>query len=1400
MASKSAASQAARRKRVFNRLKDGTRQTKPGPNAPRPSRLSGMTPADRKSVLRLQLDKIADELSLPRDEIAQLFDPKDVLDFLEAYAPNEDMFVRGMLRDDIVEFLRNEMLNSRSQDYTSMKARLIRAEKSAPQPTRPGQDLSADPDLAEEAVKGQIGEPAPEIAPELKEKPLGEGNVMGDPDLPPRSGESIGPPDKRSQARTDSNEMLEGLRTNQRTPPAGTRTIVRDPDNAITKPTGSILPEEIIRGEEQTLQGLLKQQGQGKIPLGERRYGLITGQEGSRVVEGPDGLGVSRGQEQVGGNLYSVDDGNTYIFQDENGALFRFDNPDADPVEISDLELRRMVYEGGKVKPQGQASLAELPLRAVGDPNSIEQLASQLPEFLDPTYKTLRLPDNINLQNLQQLIEQYDLLVEVDPDNALQVIARQFDGDTDQANRAMRNASQVYDEITEARSRNRLLPRSEEAPITPQRRTPPSDAELQAANERLADNKQKKEDIEIILRNADTLIKADELNQLTDDMLIEFVESNRLAQIEFDESNPFSDLAYKLKNEGVSAGSIDTIRQVQLEAQPVLYELDKSIARDNLLFSGPDQPTDAEFLGNLSPGGRRFTPDNELIRIKQRTRFGGEETGFFTRAELEETLKALEASDLPDAESTARDIRRQMGNVTTVSDQPNVPGAAAVPPRSTMPPILGNIKTSIREAFRSRQAAPPPMFARVLEDRSQALRGMPTEADIADYNAAKASLLEQNTPDAQRQLRELDQDFLSRFSRDADPLPPAQVAGEIQRRTLEGTGPATQEVLESELGLKDLSTYDQYQRINPFVDAPADLTPQESLARQAIQDQFGNDENSFSRAIEAIYVGNKNPELANQRLRVASDIETAEARQQSVASKRPGLIMRLLGRSPEKVDRVSGKIGDKITGLKKEATDLNQPLLSVNDGLIERAAVSGGGGRGRVKGTETPTEGDSLAPLSKQESTRDINYDSNAETATQADAPERIRTFEDTDSVVRWNSIGADMDNAVPLDPTSPLYTDTAGQAEILSRLRTGTPLDDLPEDLKEAADSLGLRMEMPGDRSQQVRRLNEQDTPTGFELYELDDGRVFAKAQINLVTPNGARSPKKLTVGVPVYTKETRPVGSGKQVVYEVSPRGEAPRRMVRDGDKLEAARYEEVFQSTPFSPGFMDTSGGKVKGQTSTTDRIRAGQKKKSKKVVADSDSATGAGSNEIDIDDTLTVEERAAAQDPEMLESLRTGKEPDTSSPVAEVESKKRISSDEYLDEQSNTIARQAGKQGESIPEHRRDRDFDYSDPDETPPRPRKVTSTDRIRTAARRGLLPVVGAGIVLGTQTGMAPEGMSAYNEEVSPEDINTAQQLAALGAGGTDALSRAERIRRLRGGRSGRLGPAAFGTYQNISP
>ena len=1396
MASPSAASSAARKRRILNRLKDGTRQTKPGPNAPRPSRLAGMTRANRKSVLRLQLDKIADELSLPRDEIAQLFDPQDVLDFLESYSPNEDIFAKGMLRDDVVNFLREEMLNSRNQDYTSMKARLINAEKSAPQPTRPGQDLSADPDLAEEAIKGKMGEPAPEVAPELKEKPLGKGNVMGDPDLPPRSGESIGPSDKRSQARTDSNEMLEGLRTDQRTPPAGTRTIVRDPDNAITKPTGSILPEEIIRGEEQMLQGLLKQQDQGTIPLGERRYGLITGQEGSRVVEGPDGLGVARGGEQVGGNLYSVDDGNMYIFQDENGALFRFDNPDADPVEMSDLELRRMVYEGGEVKPQGQASLAELPLRAVGDPNSIEQLASQLPEFLDPTYNTLRLPDNINLQSLQQLIEQYDLLIEVDPDNALQIIARQFDGDTDQANRAMRNASQVYDEITEARSRSRLLPRSEEAPITPQRRSPPSDAELQAANERLADNKQKKQDIEIILRNADTLIKADELNQLTDDMLIEFVESNRLAQIEFDESNPFSDLAYKLKNEGVSAGSIDTIRQVQLEAQPVLYELDKSIARDNLLFSGPDQPTDAEFLSNLSPGGRRFTPDNELIRIKQRSRYGGEETSFFTRAELEETLRELDASDLPNAEGTARDIRGQMGNVVTVSDQPNVPGAAAVPPRSTMPPILGNIKTSIREAFRSRQATPPPMFARVLEDRSKALRGMPTEADIADYNAAKASLLEQNTPDAQRQLRELDQDFLSRFSRDADPLPPAQVAGEIQRRTLEGTGPATQEVLESELGLKDLSTYDQYQRINPFVDAPADLTPQESLARQAIQDQFGDDENSFSRAIEAIYVGNKNPELANQRLRVASDIENAEARQQSVASKRPGLIMRLLGRSPEKVDRVSGKIGDKITGLKEEAADLNQPVLSVNDGLIERAAVSGGSGR--VRRAEAPIEGDSLSPLSKEEATKDIGYDPNDETATQVDAPDRISTFEDTDSVVRWNSIGADLDNAVPLDPTSSLYTDTAGQAEILSRLRTGTPLDDLPEDLKEAADSLGLRMEMPGDRSQQLRRLNEQDTPTGFELYELDDGRVFARAQINLVTPNGARSPKKLTVGVPVYTKETRPAGLGKQVVYEVSPRGEAPRRMVRDGDKREAARYEEVFQGTPFSPGFMDTSGGKVKGQTSTTDRIRAGQK--SKKVVADSDPATGAGSNEIDIEDTLTLEERAAAQDPEMIESLRTDKELDTSSPVVEVESKKRMPSDEYMNEQSKTIARQAGEQGESIPEHRRDRDFDYSDTDEAPPRPRKVTSTDRIRTAARKGLLPAVGAGIVLGTQTGMAPEGMSAYNEELMPEDINNAQQLAALGAGGTDALSRAERIRRLRGGRSGRLGPAAFGTYQNISP
>jgi hypothetical protein len=78
------------------------------------------------------------------------------------------------------------------------------------------------------------------------------------------------------------------------------------------------------------------------------------------------------------------------------------------------------------------------------------------------------------------------------------------------------------------------------------------------------------------------------------------------------------------------------------------------------------------------------------------------------------------------------------------------------------------------------------------------------------------------------------------------------------------------------------------------------------------------------------------------------------------------------------------------------------------------------------------------------------------------------------------------------------------------------------------------------------------------------------------------------------------------------------------------------------------------------------------------------------------------------------------------------------------------------------------------------------------------LPTASLAVLAGT--GMAPEGMTAYAEESSPEDISTTQDLAALSAGGRARLSRAERIRRLRGGRSGGLAPAAFGTYQNISP
>ena len=429
----------------------------------------------------------------------------------------------------------------------------------------------------------------------------------------------------------------------------------------------------------------------------------------------------------------------------------------------------------------------------------------------------------------------------------------------------------------------------------------------------------------------------------------------------------------------------------------------------------------------------------------------------------------------------------------------------------------------------------------------------------------------------------------------------------------------------------------------------------------------------------------------------------------------------------------------------------------------------------------------------------------------------RQRTDGATDKLMLQNQYltsfqdeGINVDSRMSNPEGLELYANTADEAEMISRLRENVPPDRLPESMQATLDARGLRVAEPGSKADQLNKKRLADggkgaTQTAYEIVRLDDGTTYITSNLVLQDADGNPVKESVRVAFPVMTKDNVPKDLREPTSFvRVSPQGAkhvsvtydpnaeaAKRRGTRLGEQGSAAGtmfdWRTMQQAKQSDSARLNADLADVDLENAPANQLTyEGEPFVYDKPVAGAEEAT----NE---DNKRSFQRKAAEssatrqqnQLDDMDEQVRANQEFDDWE--AEGADADTTETSEQL------MARQARQQSEV---NEGLADVKRKQAAQDLPKARGSSPGNRIRNLSVA--LPTAGIALLAGS--GMAPEGMTAYAEESTPEDINTAQQLAALGAGGTDALSRAERIRRLRGGRSRRLGPAAFGTYQNISP
>ena len=281
------------------------------------------------------------------------------------------------------------------------------------------------------------------------------------------------------------------------------------------------------------------------------------------------------------------------MFRDEHGRLIEFSEDGQNRREISDSLFEKKVYSSGSPVAVGEADVSLFPQGGAFDTESFTNILPQIREYADGA-----LPDEVVYQDLERLVNSYNDQKRLNPAQARRLLIDQFpdiegEGARYQAGlRAMNNASDLLTEIEEVRGSGQLNPRSQADERVGRMRPMPSDAEFADANANIERLNTEIADAEIIKQNAqyvlDKVMEGQEQYGFDYRPEIRFDQRERLAQIEGNENNPLSDLAYRLKNEGVSAGDSETIRAVLTEVDDILSEKKKELAFNKSVFAGPE--------------------------------------------------------------------------------------------------------------------------------------------------------------------------------------------------------------------------------------------------------------------------------------------------------------------------------------------------------------------------------------------------------------------------------------------------------------------------------------------------------------------------------------------------------------------------------------------------------------------------------------------------------------------------------------------------------------------------------------------------------------------------------------------------------------------------------------------
>ena len=672
--------------------------------------------------------------------------------------------------------------------------------------------------------------------------------------------------------------------------------------------------------------------------------------------------------DPVSGTLYYV--GDTPVFLDESGRMLRFDSADGAPTEItSPAEFQLLLREAGDVQPvlanplndpvASERILSRLPQRAEG--LDVEVIGDMLRAF--DTADGL-FPSDVNLENLRRVVSEMELRYAMNSDDARDALAEAFGGasarNPEQYESALQRGVAAY-----GRAREMLTGLEQSgAAVDPNRvfrdqvdyQRPRPGISLEPMGELSVAERSRPgaQALDEMVVGGQTYRRSegglDQLNELKAETgeeiadvsrIIDEIDNARSRGIDGVDFSTLEGLATKYVGsetgmgdvavavlEAIESRDISGVAAAKLFAQDRLNELNRLNAQIDLAFSGKEYIPERISVG----------PDGEVTgstlgdqRLEGGTRFVMKGDGEF------EPYSPEIHGELGNDGVTSNGDRTVM--VTSSPDAPLTPAART---SATMPQAFSQARTVMAEALRSRGVSVPPALARVLETRPrssripsrEALQKIGSEIEVfkeamrnaspgsAEYKTARARLR-----DAERRASAI----AGRLSSGESSA--ASVAAESTSRAMEGWGGTQQEFLETQLRVNDPAVVEAFNRIDPSQEAPADLTPAESNAREYLQSQ----QMSAPEALNYLIVGRSNPELLRNIELLRERSATTSAREERL---RPSFATRAKefvfgpGESTARRKELLEKLANQRAAINEAFAQANQSPLT-SPGAIE---------------------------------------------------------------------------------------------------------------------------------------------------------------------------------------------------------------------------------------------------------------------------------------------------------------------------------------------------------------------------------------------------------------------------------------------------------------------------------